>query len=73
MQAFDNDDRAAYYIPSTHPFVDSEAVRQRIHEREDEYRDTQDYEDPLPQEVLLILIEQKPFAIRSGSNQLVTR
>jgi hypothetical protein len=36
---FDNSKRAAYYIPSTHPFVDSGAVRQSIHEREDGYRD----------------------------------
>jgi hypothetical protein len=36
-QAFDNNGKAAYYIPSMHLFVESEAVRQNTHEREDVY------------------------------------
>jgi len=53
-------------------FVDSEAVRQSIHEREDAYRDAQDYAD-LPQRgVLPFLTLQESFATRLGSNQLMT-
>ena len=47
-QAFDSDERAAYYIPSKRPIVGSGAVRQSILEREDAYRVAQDYAD-LPQ------------------------
>jgi hypothetical protein len=54
-QAFDNSKRAAYFIPSTRPFADSETVRQSIHEQEDGYRDTQDYADLPERGVLLFL------------------
>ena len=40
MQAFGNNHIAAYYIPSKPRFVDSGAVRQNIHEREDGYPDS---------------------------------
>src|SRR5262245_2950577 len=53
--AFGNSYKAAYYIPFTHPFVYSEAVRQSIHEQEDGYRDIQDYVDLLPRGVSLFL------------------
>jgi hypothetical protein len=42
VPAFDNDYRVDDGIPSKHPFVDSAAVRQNIHEREDAYRDVED-------------------------------
>jgi len=45
MQAFDNNHIAAYYIPSKPRFVDSGAVRQSIHEREDGHPDSQDGPD----------------------------
>jgi len=41
-QVFDSSDRAAYYIPSRPPFVESGAVRQSIHELEDAYPVAQD-------------------------------
>ena len=63
-QAFDNSERAAYYIPSTHPLVDSEAARQSIHEREDAYPVAQGYADLLPRGVLLFLIWLESFATR---------
>src|SRR5271165_4862884 len=71
-QAFDNNHRAAYCIPSKRPLVGSEAVRQSVHEREDAYPDAQDYAD-LPQRgVSLFLIWQGSFATQLGSNQLMT-
>src|SRR6266436_5945235 len=71
-RAFDNIHRAAYCIPSMHSSVDSEAVRQSIHEREDEHRDTQDYADLHQREVALFLVWQEWCATRSVSNQLMT-
>src|SRR5262249_34890435 len=62
--AFGNSYKAAYYIPSTHPFVYSEAVRQSIHEQEDGYRDIQDYVDLLPRGVSLFLTWLESFATR---------
>jgi hypothetical protein len=50
---FDNNDRAAYCIPSKPRFVESGAVRQSIHEREDAYLDAHDYADLLGRGVLL--------------------
>ncbi len=42
-----------------HRSVDSEAVRQSIHEREDAYPDAQDYADLRQRAVLLFLIWQE--------------
>ena len=72
-QALDHSERAAYYIPSMHPFVDSEAVRQSIHEREDVYPVAQDYADLLPRGVLLFVIWKESCATRSGANQLICK
>ena len=44
MQAFDNSDKAADYIPSTIPFVEPEAARQNTHEPGGAYPDAQDGE-----------------------------
>src|SRR5260370_28078723 len=55
-RAFDNIHRAAYCIPSMHSSVDSEAVRQSIHEREDGYPDPQDFADLRQRVVSLSLI-----------------
>ena len=71
-QAFDSNERAAYYIPSTRPFVDSGAARQSIHEREGAYRDVADYVGRPGLEVLLFLTWQESFATRQGANQLAT-
>jgi hypothetical protein len=71
-QAFDNNERAAYYIPATHPFAGSAAVRRSIRERADGYRDTQDYADLRQRGVLLFLTWQESFATRWGADQLMT-
>ena len=63
-QAFDNNGRVAYCILSTHPFVDSGAVRQSIHELEDAYRDAQDRADLPRRGVLLFLIWRGSSAAR---------
>jgi hypothetical protein len=69
---FDSSQKADYYIPSKRPFVGFGAVRQSIPEREDAYRDVQDYPD-LPQRgVLLFLTWQELPAIAQSSNQLMT-
>ena len=72
-QAFDSDERAAYYIPSKRPIVDSGAVRQSVHEREDGYLIVQGRTDLLGREDLPFLTWQESFATRSGSDQLMTR
>src|SRR6516162_3812018 len=72
QQASDSSDRAAYYIPSKPPFVDSGAVRQNTHEPEDAYPIVQDYADLLGQGVLPFVTSQESFATRSGANQLMT-
>ena len=64
MQAFDSSETAAYYIPSTRPCVDSEAVRQNAREPEDAYPVVQDYADLLGQAVLPFLTWQESFATR---------
>jgi len=70
--AFDSNERAAYYIPSRHPFVDSGAVRQSIHEREDVYPVARDYADLLLRAALPFLTWLEMFAIPQGANQLMT-
>src|SRR5260370_4742956 len=70
-RAFDNNDRAAYCILSKRLLVESSTVRQNIHEREDGYRDVQDYADLLQPGVLLFLTWLESCATRSGSNQLI--
>jgi hypothetical protein len=57
-QALDNGYSAAYCIPSKHRFVDFEAVRQSIREREDAYLGTQDYADLRERGVSLFLTWQ---------------
>src|SRR5215468_7519291 len=71
-RAFDNIHIAAYCIPSMHSFVDSEAVRQSIHEPEDEHRDTQDFADLRQPGASLFVAWQESSATRSASNQLMT-
>jgi hypothetical protein len=63
-EAFDSNERVGYYILSKRPFVDSEAVRQSIHEREGAYPVAQDYADLLGRGVLLFLTWQETFATR---------
>ena len=63
---FDNDDRVVYCIPSKPQFVESEAVRQNIHEREDAYPNVQDYADLRGPGALLFLAWQGSFATRLG-------
>src|ERR1700760_4322510 len=67
-QDFDNNGRAAYYIPSKPQFVDSVAVHRSIHEREDAYPVAQDYAHLRQTRVSLFLVYQGCFAMRSGSN-----
>src|SRR5262249_13671773 len=59
-------DRAAYYILSTHSFLDSGAVRQSIHEPEDAYRVVQGFVDLPQRAVLLFLIWREPFVNSVG-------
>src|ERR1700692_2943961 len=71
-QWIDNIYTAAYCIPSTRPFVYSEAVRQSIHEPKDGYPDPRDCADLRLRVISLSLAWQQSVATRSASNQLVS-
>ena len=62
----DNGKKAADCTPAMPRFVDSETVRQSIHEPEDAYRVVQGYADLLQREASLFLIWQELIATRSG-------
>src|SRR6516225_5076383 len=65
-QAFDSNYRAVYCTPSKPPSVESEAVRQSIHEREGGYPDSRGCADLPRLRALLSSVCQESSATRFG-------